>query len=156
MVTGWGLTACYTLRYTGYNAGLTMPIKDPEKRRRYFRDLMRKRRAGQAAKPKPTTTGTDKGAAELAAELADAHAAVKRSTAANKTALEAMREVKDRNDELEEHVAQAHRRIAEHREHIENAHKRIAERDEYIERQRQRITELEAELAREQANFKMT
>jgi hypothetical protein len=47
-------------------------------------------------------------------------------------------------DELEEHLAQAHKRIAEHCEHIENAHKRIAERDEYIDRLHQRIAKLEA------------
>jgi hypothetical protein len=44
--------------------------------------------------------------------------------------------------ELEEHVHQAHERIAAHVKHIEGAHARIAERDAYI-------AELEAELARE-------
>jgi len=30
-----------------------MPMKDPEKRRAYFRDLMRRRRAGQRSRPRP-------------------------------------------------------------------------------------------------------
>jgi hypothetical protein len=33
-----------------------MPFKDPEVRRRYFRDLMRRRRAGKTAAPKPQAT----------------------------------------------------------------------------------------------------
>jgi hypothetical protein len=55
--------------------------------------------------------------------------------------------------ELEEHLAQAHKRIAEHREHIENAHKRIAERDEYIERLHQRLEESGQKLKQLSANF---
>jgi hypothetical protein len=36
-----------------------MPFKDPEVRRRYFRELMRRRRAGQQAKPKPSAPAAD-------------------------------------------------------------------------------------------------
>jgi hypothetical protein len=54
-----------------------MPFKDPEVRRRYFRELMRRRRAGQQAKPKPSApaadTVKDARIRELEAELAQAH-----------------------------------------------------------------------------------
>jgi hypothetical protein len=49
--------------------------------------------------------------------------------------------------ELEEHLAQAHERIAEHVKHIEDAHARIAERDVYI-------AELEGALARKRTKHR--
>jgi hypothetical protein len=48
-----------------------MPFKDPEVRRRYFRELMRRRRAGQQAKPKPSAK--DARIHALEAELTQAH-----------------------------------------------------------------------------------
>jgi hypothetical protein len=52
-----------------------MPYKDPEVRRRYFRELMRRRRAGKPAAPKPQATKLirelEARIRELESELAD-------------------------------------------------------------------------------------
>lgn len=89
------IPVCYTLRFSSRSTH--MPYKDPEVRRLYFRDLMRRRRAGESAAPKPQAKAAGDDAA-LKAKVVELEKALAKATAGLQETADKVR--RDDNDNI--------------------------------------------------------